>query len=106
MGKSTREEIEKLPYRKQLELKWYPFVKWFYFKGYSLYGFYWGYKLYNQNYELPYWEQWALWLFALLSLYFSGEKSDLIIFLINKICTLKHFLKTSGIQKSKIKYLL
>lgn len=88
MGKFAQEEIEKLSYRKQLELKWYPYIKWFYFKGYSLYGFYWGYKLYKQNYELPYWEQWALWLFAMLSLYFFGREERLDNFSINKTrCT-------------------
>lgn len=85
MENFTKEEIEKLPYRKRLEMKWYPYIKWFYFKGYSVYGFYWGYKLYKHNYELPYWEQWALWLFAMLSLYFLEERNDWIAFLENMI---------------------
>jgi hypothetical protein len=32
MENFKKEEIEKLPYRKQLEMKWYHYIKWFYFK--------------------------------------------------------------------------
>lgn len=71
------DNLEKLPYRKQLEMKWYPYIKWFYFKGYSIYGFYWAYKLIIQDYSLPYWEQWTLWLFAMLSLYLFGREEKL-----------------------------
>lgn len=77
MSKYSKEDIEKLPYRKRLEMKWYPYLKWFYFKAYSLYGFYWAYKLIVKDYSFPYWEQWALWLFAMLSLYFFGREEKL-----------------------------
>ena len=77
MEKFNEDEINKLPNRKKLEMKWYKHFKWFYFKGYSLYGYYWGYKLIVKDYNLPYWEHWALWLFAMLSLYFFGREEKL-----------------------------
>lgn len=70
-------DIKNLPYRKQLELKWYPKLKWIYVKFYSLYGYYWAYKLFNKNYDLPYWEQWVLWVFAMISLYFFAREERL-----------------------------
>ena len=77
MEKFNVDEINKLPNRKKLEMKWYKHFKWFYFKAYSLYGYYWGYKLIVKDYNLPYWEHWALWLFAMLSLYFFGREEKL-----------------------------
>jgi len=77
MNKFEDIDITKLSKRKQLEMKWYPKIKLIYFKVYSIYGFYWGYKLFTMNYELPYWEQWALWTFAMSSLYFFGREERL-----------------------------
>jgi len=79
VGNSSKEELNQVSKRKQIEIKLYPSIKWLYFKGYSLYGYYWGYKLIIQNYELPYWEQWALWVFAMMSLYFFGRDERLFI---------------------------
>lgn len=77
MDKFQNIEIKKLSQRKQLELKWYPKIKLIYVRIYSLYGYYWAYKLFNKNYELPYWEQWFLWSFAMLSLYFFAREERL-----------------------------
>lgn len=68
-------DLEKLPLRKKLEMKYfYPKTKWFYARFYSLYGFYWAYKLIVGNFTIPIWEQWALWSFAMMSLYFFSRE--------------------------------
>ncbi|MNT82324.1 hypothetical protein D3C72_2220380 [compost metagenome] len=77
MKKFDEIDFEKLSYSKQLEMKWYPKIKWIYVKFYSIYGYYWAYKLFNKNYSLPYWEQWTLWIFAMLSLYFFARDERL-----------------------------
>ena len=76
--KNTNYDINKLSERKKIEMKYiYPKMKWFYARFYSFYGFYWAYKLIVGNYEIPYWEQWALWTFAMLSLYFFSREEGL-----------------------------
>lgn len=77
MKKFEEIDFERLSFRKQLEMKWYPKIKWIYVKFYSIYGYYWAYKLFCKNYDLPYWEQWALWIFAMLSLYFFARDERL-----------------------------
>ncbi len=83
--KFTEEEINSLPKNKKAEMKYlYPKAKWIYVRFYSYYGFYWAYKLFNKNYDIPYWEQWALWTFAMLSLYFFAREERLDGFIPNK----------------------
>jgi len=45
MKKFEEIDFEKLSSRKQLEMKWYPKIKWIYVKFYSIYGYYWAYKI-------------------------------------------------------------
>ncbi|MGO4905803.1 hypothetical protein ACEN2F_10065 [Flavobacterium sp. W20_MBD1_R3] len=52
-------------------------MKWIYVRFYSAYGYYWGYKLFKLDYEIPYWEQWTLWIFAMMSLYFFAREEGL-----------------------------
>lgn len=76
--KYTEEEIELLPKRKQIEMKYiYPRIKWLYAKYFGLYGFYWAYKLFIKDYTIPAWEQWSLWFFAMASLYFFSREERL-----------------------------
>lgn len=76
--KIKQAEIEKLSKRKQLEMNWlYPKIKWIYVRFYSWYGFYWAYKLIVNDHELPAWEHWALWSFAMMSLYFFAREERL-----------------------------
>lgn len=83
--KLSEEEIASLPKRKQMEMKWfYPKIKWLYVRFYSWYGFYWAYKLYKHNFDIPVWEQWALWFFAMASLYFFAREERLDGFLDKK----------------------
>ncbi len=71
-------DINKLSTRKQIEMRYlYPATKWLYVRYYSFYGFYWAYKLIAGNYELPMWEQWSLWFFAMASLYFFAREEGL-----------------------------
>jgi len=71
-------DISKLPRRKQIEMLYiYPKIKWVYVRFYSWYGFYWAYKLIYNDYEIPAWEQWALWFFAMVSLYFFAREEGL-----------------------------
>lgn len=68
-------DLNNLPERKRIEMKYlYPAMKWIYARYYSMYGFYWAYKLITGNYNLPAWEQWSIWFFAMASLYFSQER--------------------------------
>ncbi len=70
--------IENLSKRKQVEMKYfYPGMKWLYARYYALYGFYWAYKLFMEDYTLPAWEQWSLWFFAMASLYFFSREEGL-----------------------------
>ncbi len=83
--KISEEEINQLSKRKQFEMLWlYPKIKWIYARFYSWYGFYWAYKLCKHDYEIPYWEQWALWFFAMASLYFFAREERLDGFLTKK----------------------
>ncbi|HLV40648.1 MAG TPA: hypothetical protein VKY37_00085 [Brumimicrobium sp.] len=76
--KITKEEIEKLSKRKQIEILYiYPKIKWIYVRFYSWYGFYWLYKIIMKDFEVPYWEQIAIWLFAMMSLYFFAREERL-----------------------------
>ena len=76
--KLSEEEFSSLSKRKQIEMKWfYPKVKWIYVRFYSLYGFYWAYKLFQSDFNIPIWEQWAIWFFAMSSLYFYAREERL-----------------------------
>lgn len=83
--KITEGEISKLSKRKQIEMTWfYPKIKWIYVRFYSWYGFYWAYKLYVKDYNIPGWEQWSLWFFTMTSLYFFAREERLDGFFDNK----------------------
>ena len=71
-------DLSNLSRCKQMEMKYfYPKIKWVYARFYGWYGFYWAYKLIVGNYAIPYWEQWAIWFFAMASLYFFSHEEGL-----------------------------
>jgi hypothetical protein len=74
----TEKEIAALTKRKQMKMLWlYPQIQWLYVRFYSWYGFYWAYKLFKHDLDIPGWEQWALWFFAMASLYFFAREERL-----------------------------
>jgi hypothetical protein len=71
-------DLNKLPPRKRYEMKYlYPITKWIYVRYYSFYGFYWAFKLFKGNFNLPIWEQWSICFFAMCSLYFFAREEGL-----------------------------